>query len=99
MGQAAPRFLNTPVASPPPETLCSLPSDLKITPRERFEKTGLVQGLRVGAAATLRAEFSLHLSQAEPTSLAFEPDRLSSSATGLKGMLAEMSKLTPGGPR
>lgn len=56
-----PPFLNTPVALPPPDTLCSQPSELKIRLCEPFEKAGLVWGLRVAAVANHRAELSLHL--------------------------------------
>lgn len=62
-----PPFLNTPVASLPPETLCPLPSELQLTLCERCEKAGLVWGLRVGAVANHRAEFALYLWLAEPT--------------------------------
>lgn len=40
---------------------------------ERFEKAGLVWGLRVGAVTNHRAEFALYLWLAEPTPLAFGP--------------------------
>lgn len=54
-----PPFLNTPVALPPPETLCSLPLELKIPLCEPFEKAGLVWGLRAAAVADHRAVLSL----------------------------------------
>lgn len=56
-----PPVLNTPVALLPPETLCPLPSELKISLCEPFEKAGLVWGLRVAAVANHRATFSLYL--------------------------------------
>lgn len=68
-----PPFLDTPVASPPPETLGSPPSELKLTLCERFEKAGRMWGLRAGGVANHRAEFSLNPCLAEPTSLAFGP--------------------------
>ena len=54
-----PPFLNTPVASPPPETLCSLPSELKIPLHELFEKAGAWCGGR-GWVLLLATEQSFH---------------------------------------
>lgn len=42
----SPRFPNSPVASLPPKTLHSLPSELKLTPCERLERAGLLTGLK-----------------------------------------------------